>query len=63
VVDLTSPLRPSPLLEAARRAGAHPILPGQLFVEQLTQQLKLFTEKEVPQELLSQVWRERVEAE
>jgi 3-dehydroquinate dehydratase/shikimate dehydrogenase len=63
VVDLTSPLRPSPLLEAARRAGAHPIMPGQLFVEQLTQQLKLFTEKEVPQDLLSQVWRERVEAE
>jgi 3-dehydroquinate dehydratase/shikimate dehydrogenase len=60
VVDLTSPLRPSPLLDAARRAGAHPIMPRELFVGQLTQQLKLVTEKEVPREVVGQVWEERV---
>jgi shikimate 5-dehydrogenase len=62
VVDLTSPLRPSELLEAARRAGAHPIMPKQLFVAQLTEQLKSFTQKEAPQGVLGQVWDERVEA-
>jgi 3-dehydroquinate dehydratase/shikimate dehydrogenase len=61
VVDLTSPLRPSPLLDAARRVGGHPIMPRELFVDQLAEQLKLFTEKDVPREVLGQVWDERVE--
>jgi 3-dehydroquinate dehydratase/shikimate dehydrogenase len=63
VMDLTSPLRPSPLLDAARRAGAHPIMPRQLFVEQLAEQLKFFTEKEASRETLSQVWDAQVDAE
>jgi hypothetical protein len=63
VVDLTSPLHTSKLLEAAQRIGGHAVMPRQLFVEQLTEQLKLFTEKEVPREVIGQVWDVRMQSE
>lgn len=52
VMDLTSPLLPSTLLKEARRRDCQVVEPRQLFLQQLEQQARLLTGKQVPTDVL-----------
>jgi 3-dehydroquinate dehydratase / shikimate dehydrogenase len=55
VVDLTAPLRRSPLLRQAEERGCLVVPPALVLIEQVLQHLKLIANKEVPRELLDGV--------
>jgi 3-dehydroquinate dehydratase/shikimate dehydrogenase len=55
VVDLTAPIRRSPLLRQAEERGCLVVPPALVLVEQVLQQLRLITNKEVPRELIDSV--------
>jgi 3-dehydroquinate dehydratase/shikimate dehydrogenase len=58
VMDLTSPLVPSPLLAEARQRGCGVVDPRQVLLEQVARQFKLISGKDAPRDRLQQTLAE-----
>jgi 3-dehydroquinate dehydratase/shikimate dehydrogenase len=53
VLDMTSPLQPTPLLNEAATRGCAVVKPRELWLEQVALQARLLTSKDVPRQLLA----------